>query len=98
MFTKTFSDDYILGWNSITPDLLVDSILEMNVVEEATSIDNKAGNSQTHGYKPCMDCPFETGNQTSRGTEIKSSTTESITTVVEIDKTKKGMNQTCKKL
>ncbi|VDI12465.1 Hypothetical predicted protein [Mytilus galloprovincialis] len=78
------------GWNSITPDLLVDSILEMNAVEEATSIDNKAANSQTHGYKPCMDCPVETGNQTSRGTEIKSSTTESITTVVEIDKTKKA--------
>lgn len=70
----------------------------MSALEEATSIDNKATNSQSHGYKPCMDCPVETGNQTSHGTEIKSSTTESIKTVVEIDKTKKGMNQTCKKL
>ncbi|XP_063401847.1 baculoviral IAP repeat-containing protein 3-like [Mytilus trossulus] len=89
-FTKTFSGDYILGWNYITPDHLVDSILEMSAVEEATPIDNKAANSQSHGHKPCMDCPVENGNQTLRGTEIKLSTSESITAVVEIDKTKKA--------
>ncbi|XP_052087307.1 uncharacterized protein LOC127724406 [Mytilus californianus] len=78
------------GWDSITIELLVTSMLEMSATELASPNDNKATNSQSNGSKPCMDCPVETGNPTSRGTEIKSSTTESIATVVEIDQSKKA--------